>query len=207
MTLCPGKKQPNAATGAWNRDLGLDLDVVAKWGAAAVLTLIVEYELQQLQILGLREEAEARHMAWRRLPIKDGGIPGEEMCGPWAIISHYDLLPILRDGFNVLAQCKGGLGPAGITVADLMIQLGVLYERAVAQVCEARPGAIETPEQEIWAMQVKAEAEWLPDRSEAEIANWALGAMLGLAAGDALGTTLEYKQPAWWRSRRGRRRG
>lgn len=41
-------------------------------------------------------------------------------------------------------------------------------------------------------MQVRGEVEWLPDRSEAEIADRAMGALLGLAVGDALGTTLEF---------------
>lgn len=29
LTFCPGKTQPYAATGAWNRDLGVDLDAIA----------------------------------------------------------------------------------------------------------------------------------------------------------------------------------
>ena len=40
ITFCPGKKQPNAATGAWDRDLGLDLDAIRVWGAATIITLI-----------------------------------------------------------------------------------------------------------------------------------------------------------------------
>jgi ADP-ribosyl-[dinitrogen reductase] hydrolase len=192
ISFCPGKKQTNGATGTWNRDLGLDLDVVEQWGAASVLTLIEEREMKQLGVQGLRAEVEARHMAWYHLPIKDAGIPGEEMGGPWGTYSHYHLLPVLRDGFNVLVHCKGGLGRAGMMAADLMVQLGVFCERAVALVREARPGAIETHEQEIRAMQAWGEAEWLPDRSDEEIADRALGAMLGLAVGDALGTTLEF---------------
>jgi ADP-ribosyl-[dinitrogen reductase] hydrolase len=32
--LCPGKYDPHAVTGAWNRDLNRDLDTIRDWGAA-----------------------------------------------------------------------------------------------------------------------------------------------------------------------------
>jgi ADP-ribosyl-[dinitrogen reductase] hydrolase len=32
ITFCPGKVQPGAMSGSWNRDLGLDLDAIADWG-------------------------------------------------------------------------------------------------------------------------------------------------------------------------------
>ena len=194
ITLCPGKKQTHAATGAWNRDLGLDLDVVAKWGAAAVLTLVEEHELRQIHVPNLREEVVTRHMEWNHLPIQDAGVLGAEMGGSWWATSQYHLLPILRDGFNVLVHCKGGLGRAGMMAADLMVQLGVSCDRAAQLVRKARPGAIETQDQEHHVMRVSGEAEELPDRTGEAIADRARGAMLGLAVGDALGTTLEFTQ-------------
>ena len=48
ITFCPGKKQKNAATGSWDRDLALDLDAIAAWGAAAVLTLLEDQEIEAL---------------------------------------------------------------------------------------------------------------------------------------------------------------
>ena len=47
LTLCPGKKQAGALTGPWDRDLCLDLDVVAAWNAAAVVTLVEGHELDR----------------------------------------------------------------------------------------------------------------------------------------------------------------
>lgn len=35
VTFCPGKKQTTAMTGRWDRDLGLDLDLIEAWGGAA----------------------------------------------------------------------------------------------------------------------------------------------------------------------------
>ena len=51
----------------------------------------------------------------------------------------------LRDGFNVLVHCKGGLGRAGTIAARLLIELGMAPQMAVGVVRQARPGAIETP--------------------------------------------------------------
>ena len=192
LTLCPGKQQPGAATGAWARDLALDLDAIERWGAAAVLTLIDQREMEQLGVPTLRAEVEARYMDWRHLPLKDGGVPGVDDVGPWWATSHYHLLPLLRDGFNVLVHCKGGLGRAGMMAADLMVQLGIDADRAMQLVRAARPGAIENPAQELRVVRAQDEAEWLPDRSDDAIADRELGALLGLAAGDALGTTLEF---------------
>ncbi len=50
LTFCPGKKDPNGMTGAWNRDLDLDLDSIRDWGAAAVVTLLEPMELDLLRV-------------------------------------------------------------------------------------------------------------------------------------------------------------
>jgi ADP-ribosyl-[dinitrogen reductase] hydrolase len=75
VTFCPGKNQPNAATGAWDRDLGLDIQRIADWGAAAVLTLIEDHEICTLKVDGLGEAVRTRHMDWLHLPIPDVSIP------------------------------------------------------------------------------------------------------------------------------------
>lgn len=40
LTFCPGKHDPEAMTGAWARDLDLDLAVIAAWGASTLVTLV-----------------------------------------------------------------------------------------------------------------------------------------------------------------------
>ena len=75
ITFCPGKKQASAATGAWERDLAIDLDAIADWNAAAVVTLLETHEFAMLGVEGLGAAVEARHMAWYHLPIRDGSVP------------------------------------------------------------------------------------------------------------------------------------
>jgi ADP-ribosyl-[dinitrogen reductase] hydrolase len=192
LTLCPGKQQKHAATGAWGRDLALDLDAIERWGAAAVLTLVEKEELAGLGVPLeiLREAVRARHMDWHYYPIKDGS--AEPLySGAWGTVGP-ELHALLRDGFDVLVHCKGGLGRAGTVAGKLLVELGMDSERAIGLVREARPGAIENPAQETDVRRTWGEVEALPDRSTEAVADRALGAMLGLAVGDAVGTTLEF---------------
>ena len=76
ITFCPGKKQHDALTGAWDRDLCVDLDAIHASGAAAVVTLIEPSEFLSLGVDRLGEEVRARHMDWFHLPIADVSIPG-----------------------------------------------------------------------------------------------------------------------------------
>jgi ADP-ribosyl-[dinitrogen reductase] hydrolase len=64
ITFCPGKYDPHAMGGSWDRDLSLDLDAIQVWGAAAVVTLVEPQELVVLRVVHLGEEVCRRGMAW-----------------------------------------------------------------------------------------------------------------------------------------------
>jgi ADP-ribosyl-[dinitrogen reductase] hydrolase len=192
LTFCPGKKQPNAATGAWDRDLGLDLDALAEAGTAALVTLVEDHELRTLQVQALGAEVVRRSMDWVHAPIPDVTEPGEAFEVAWA--QHGEgLRARLRSGFDVVVHCKGGLGRAGTVAARLLVELGWKPAAAVAAVREVRPGALETPGQVAHVMGLQVVPEAQPATTEAAIRDRAVGAMLGLAIGDAVGTTLEFK--------------
>jgi ADP-ribosyl-[dinitrogen reductase] hydrolase len=192
ITFCPGKVQPSAMSGSWDRDLGLDLDAVAAWNAASVVTLVEDHELQTLQVTDMGPEVQARHMRWHHLPIPDVSTPSADFERQWDLVGE-GLRAQLRAGFNVLVHCKGGLGRAGTIAARLMIELGVEPDDAVAAVRTARPGAIETSAQLAYVTGLRAVPERQPATTAEAIADRAIGALLGLAVGDAVGTTLEFK--------------
>ena len=192
ITFCPGKHQPDAMTGGWRRNLGIDLDAIRDWGAVAIVTLVEEHELRALKVPDLGKKVRDRHMAWYHLPIKDVAIPSPQFEANWADVGE-GLRARLRDGFNVLVHCKGGLGRAGTIASRLMVELGISPDEAVRAVRQARPGAIETAEQERYVLALKETPEAAPDTSPAATMDRAIGALLGLAAGDAVGTSLEFK--------------
>ncbi len=178
-------------TGGWQRDLDIDLDAIRDWGAAAVITVAEDHELLALRVPDLGRKVRDRHMAWYRLPIADVAIPSSKFEAQWADVGE-GLRARLNDGFNVLVHCKGGLGRAGTIAARLLVELGVTPRKAINAVRQARPGAIETTEQERYVLALREVAEAVQDRSSAGIQDRAIGALLGLAVGDAIGTTLEF---------------
>lgn len=181
MTICPGKKQPDAASGSWNRDLDIDLDAIRAWGAEALVSLIEPEEYQSLGVEALPERTKAR-MAHFSLPIPDYGLPGPEWETQWEQAGPL-LRSILRRGGSVCVHCKGGLGRSGTIAARLLVELGVSPVEAVRRVRAARKGAIETREQERYVYSFKR----LADRAERF-----RGCLLGGAVGDALGAPVEF---------------
>ena len=83
ITFCPGKCQPFVVTGAWQRDLGLDLQAIADWGAGVVVTLITAAELTELRVEGLGRETAALRMKWLHLPITVVSTPTPEWERAW----------------------------------------------------------------------------------------------------------------------------
>ena len=191
VTLCPGKTDPAGLTGAWARDLDLDLDRIRDWGATAVVSLVTDQEIDYLGVRNLPKAVADRHMEWWHLPIEDGQPPGQEFEAAWTVAGAA-LRDRLRAGFDVLIHCKGGLGRAGTVAVRLLVELGARADDAVLRVRSARPHAIETQAQEDHVAQCAPRAPAVPSRTADGIRDRALGAFLGLAVGDAVGTALEF---------------
>jgi ADP-ribosyl-[dinitrogen reductase] hydrolase len=153
ITFCPGKYDQHAMSGEWDRDLALDLDTVRDWGAGAVVTLLEPKELTLLKVEPLGEEVLRRNMLWFHLPIVDASIPDERFEQKWNVAGE-QLRSILRRGLDVLVHCRGGLGRAGTIAARLLVELGMEPTEAIARVRAARPGAIETSDQEKFVLSI-----------------------------------------------------
>lgn len=191
ITFCPGKKQ-NGASGRHYRDLAVDLDHIARWNAAAVVTLTEQFELEELKVPALGQEVKRRFMEWHHLPISDYSVPDEAFEAAWSENSAR-LRTLLEAGSRILIHCKGGLGRAGMIAARLLVEMGEAPKTAMERVRDARSHlAIETPEQEDWVKVGLKAAPWAVDASKAATRDRALGALVGLAVGDAVGTTLEF---------------
>ena len=192
ITLCPGKTDPATISGAWDRDLDTDLDAIQRWGATAVISLITDEEIDLLSVGDLPKGVRDRHLEWWHAPIPDGRPPGPEFEDAWAVAGEA-IRDRLRLGFDVLLHCRGGLGRAGTIAARLLVELGARPNDAIRRVRDARSRyAIGHISQEVHVAQCALRAPLVPARSAEEIRDRALGAFLGLAVGDAVGTTLEF---------------
>ena len=149
ITFAPGKHDRFAVGGPWARDIAKDLDAIVEWNARAVVTLIEPHEMSRLCITNLGAEVQRRGMVWLNLPIRDVSTPSVEFEAEWP--AHSKRLRALLDaGENVVVHCRGGLGRAGMISARLLVESGVEPEAAIGRVRAARPGAIETSQQEEW---------------------------------------------------------
>jgi ADP-ribosyl-[dinitrogen reductase] hydrolase len=181
LSFCPGKQSRSVGGFDWRRDLAVDLDAVSEWGAVAVISLIEDHEIDALGVSNLASEVAARGMQWFHLPIPDVTAPGADFEHGWRSAGPH-VRGLLASGQSVFIHCKGGLGRAGTVTARLLIELGEAEPKdAIARVREVRRGAIETVSQEDHLHSI-----W-------NIYDRARGCLLGLAVGDALGTTIEFR--------------
>lgn len=149
VTFCPGKKQRNAISGTWERDLSTDLEAIRAWGAKHLVTLIEDHEFTELEVEDLPEKAAAAGLRWHHLPIVDGEAPDSGFEQSWRATCP-QLLASLAAGYGVVIHCKGGLGRAGTIAARLMMNARpeLTPLQAMAQVRRVRRNAIETRMQE-----------------------------------------------------------
>lgn len=184
LSACPGRKQLDAASGRWYRDLGIDLNGVANWGTALVVTVADHNELLDLDVADLGAEVRARHMAWIHLPLKPGRTTSWRLELNWAK-SGPVIRALIRQGFPVLIHSRAGTHRATLIAARLLIELGVPPQEAVRRVNAARPNAPLTQRMcADLATRSYCPEPW-PSQDAAALADRAFGALLGLMVGEA----------------------
>jgi ADP-ribosylglycohydrolase len=197
VTLCPGKRGPALGGYRWERDLASDVEVIRRWGASAVVTLIEEHEFETLEVVGLGGAIAAAGIEWHHLPVTDVLPPDARFELRWQY-AGVRLRERLRAGQRVLVHCRGGLGRAGSVAARLLVEFGERPAVAVHRVRAVRPGAIETEAQERWV-----HAQRAVDASAERRRSRELACLLGGAIGDAFGYRVEFDSLATIRGRYG----
>lgn len=122
-------------------------------GSAGRCYLVEDSELRLLGVEKLGVEVRRREMLCFHLRIIDVSTHDEDFQREWKVAGN-TLLNLLRLGQDVLVHCRGGLGRAGTIGARLLIELGMDPATAIKHVRAARPGAIETREQEKYVLSI-----------------------------------------------------
>ena len=149
MTLCPGKKEANAISGDWDRDLDLDLKRINDWGAVALVSLMEKEEMAWYGVAMLPEKAVQSGLDYYHLPIVDMDIPDEYFEDCWQTTGT-NLRNYLVSGKSIVIHCLGGLGRTGTIAARLLVELGTDPETAIRRIRTTRPGAIQSIMQETY---------------------------------------------------------
>ncbi len=156
MTLCPGKRQPHAITGPWERDLDRDMDAIKDFGANLLITLMETPELAAAAVPAehIRDAAVRRTIEWLHIPIVDFQPPGAAFETAWkARLPH--ILKLLQDGGSIVTHCRGGRGRSGTVAARLLVDLGHAPDAAIRAVRDVNPLAMETAVQEDYIRRLK----------------------------------------------------
>src|ERR1019366_417276 len=141
LTFCPGKKHTGMISGAWDRDLRIDMKAIEDFGAAALVTLMEDAELDAVHVPPDRLRAEAREhgIEWHYLPVADVDIPDRQFEDRWTY-AGLRLRNILKRGGRVVVHCRGGLGRTGTIAARLLVEFGDDPKVAIKKIRAARSG-------------------------------------------------------------------
>ena len=147
ITSCPG------APDSWREaNLVEDLKVIFRWKPRAILTLIQDHERGAGGVSELGAQIGARGIDWHHLPIVDFRPPDEEFDRQWKTLGP-ELCSSIKDGARVLVHCYAGLGRSGSVAALMLMGLGIPAIEAIERVRTARPGAIQTRDQERYVLE------------------------------------------------------
>ena len=147
LTHCPGRRSLDATGKQWDRNLAQDIAALKDQDIAAVVSLLAKQELLHHGAENMEALLSQSEIDWHQFPISDFGIPSAEVTKRWAEALP-QLLQYLQEGQKVVIHCAAGYGRTGMMTAALLVAMGVDAEQAIALVRAARPGTIETPDQE-----------------------------------------------------------
>ncbi|WP_375055398.1 tyrosine-protein phosphatase [Zobellella sp. DQSA1] len=135
LTPCPGTKEAT---------LDASLTQLGEAGAAAVLTLMPEAEMEKHRVTAMPELCRALGLAWFHLPVEDDAAPEGAFEQAWSE-ARDEVLALLAQGRDIAIHCKGGSGRTGLMAAIILLALEVPLSEAVQRVQALRPKALCLP--------------------------------------------------------------
>jgi len=142
LTFAPGKCGPSRSGHLWERNLGADVDVVAREGIRTIACLVEAYELVKWGIAALPSAVAARGIELLHCPIPDVSVPALDDAR--SLVREL----IARREQPILIHCIGGLGRTGVIAGCLLRALDVAPDEALRRLAAARGAECpETPGQ------------------------------------------------------------
>ncbi|MCC6311281.1 MAG: dual specificity protein phosphatase family protein [Trueperaceae bacterium] len=144
LTFAPGKKAHGSDEGVfWDRDLRQDMQRLHEaHGANLLVSLLEDFEYEDLGIPDLFTVAEACGVRTERFPIRDARAPraGQEGEVDRLIAT---VRSALAAGETVVIHCMGGHGRTGTVAALTLASYGLSAEESIRTVRVAQPKALE----------------------------------------------------------------
>lgn len=142
LTFAPGKCGPSRGGHPWERNLGADVDVVAREGIRTIACLVEAHELVKWGIAALPSAVAARGIELLHCPIPDVSVP--TLDDARSLVHEL----IARRERPILIHCIGGLGRTGVIAGCLLRALDIAPDEALRRLVAARGKECpQTPEQ------------------------------------------------------------
>ncbi len=160
-------------------------------GIRTFIDLTEDHELERydtwLSDLARKRAVECRHL---RFAIRDMDVPDADLLAQ--ILGAID--EELAASRPVYVHCWGGVGRTGTIIGCWLVMQGISGDGAIRRIAELRAGMPDSgrrsPETNEQRRLVRKAT--FPPRGDVRLLARFRGALLGLAAGDALGTTVEF---------------
>ena len=130
-----------------------NLSEILRWAPDLVLTMTTQAELDRVGAGAFGADLQAVDIIWRHLPIVDFGAPDDGVAVQWREVSVLGAEVLARGG-KILIHCFGGCGRSGMAALRLMIEAEEDPAQALDRLRIARPCAVETDAQFVWASAV-----------------------------------------------------
>lgn len=179
VASCPGTSSGRRGAGP---AIETDVAAIVSWGANVVVSLTESSEFDLLGVSELPRQL-SKNFRWIHLPVKDMSVPENDFLRKWSNEAR-SVHDVLTAGGKVLIHCRGGLGRSGLMASLILAERGASAQDAIEKVRAARPGAIETCEQEKWLV-----SRFSDLRVRAPLIT---ASLLGGAMGDSLGADIEF---------------
>ncbi|GAA5194088.1 protein phosphatase [Ferrimonas gelatinilytica] len=121
--------------------LAEDIALLKAAGVSAVVTTLTEAELASLGLTALGQSLEAARLSWFHLPVEDKSLPAGAFDARWPEALP-QLKALLEAGERVSVHCRGGTGRTGLVAAKLVLSCGGDWDKTLAAIRAARPGAL-----------------------------------------------------------------
>lgn len=147
LAPCPGLRVRSLLFSGGYQELLADLETIRDWGAVALVSLVEMEEMTRIGVAEMPALADQCSLAYYHLPIMDMDVPDENFEERWRS-DGAELKRLLSSGQSIVIHCMAGLGRTGTIAARLLVELGEAPDVAIRCVRRARPGAIQTIQQE-----------------------------------------------------------
>ena len=141
---------PRPRGGEWLED---EISVWKELGVDVVVSLLHQYEADELDISSEESLCLANDIQYRSFPIADRGVPASV---PAFFNLADELAALVRQGSVVAVHCRAGIGRSALLAGCVLLRLGISVDAVFPMISKARGLTVPDTQSQIDWFQVRA---------------------------------------------------